>query len=137
MRVDCAAHLYGRCACQQAFDNIFPVVYSGRGGDADSGYLAGDNGCPAQRIAQVGMVAEYVTGYDLHIVDVDVRLVETVKEDDTVCTVYRQRMGKCRNISDHFAYFDHHRNGNGFLDFTDDADIQVAHVFTAVVQIRL
>ena len=38
--IDGTTHLYGIGSREQTFDNIFPIVHSGRGSDTDSGYLA-------------------------------------------------------------------------------------------------
>ena len=71
----------------------------------------------------------------MHIVDVDIRLVKTVEEDDSVRPVNCQRMGYSWNITDHFAHLDHDRDRNSFFHFTDNADIQVTHVFTVVCEV--
>ena len=81
------------------------------------------------------MITEDITWDYLHIVDVDIRLVKTVEEDDSVRPVYCQRMGYSRNITDHFAHFDHDRDRNRFFHFADNIDIQIAHIITVVREV--
>ena len=44
-------------------------------------------------------------------------------------------MGDSRDIADHFAHLDHDRDRNRFFYFTDNADIQVAHIFTTIGEV--
>ena len=54
-------------------------MHTGRGSDTDSRDLSGYDSRPANRVTQIGMIAKYITRNDLHIIDVDIRLVETVE----------------------------------------------------------
>ena len=135
VRVNGAAHLRRGSTGEDAFHDIFPIVDTGGRGDADARNLARNDRRPANRVAEVGMMAENLSGNELHRVDVDVRLVKTIEEDDAVGAVGFQDVYEGRNVAEVFPDFDDDRDGDRLLDLAQETDVEVMHVLAAVGQI--
>ena len=123
MRIERATHLYGRSAGQEALDDVFPIVYARRGRDGDVRKLPGDDGRPAERIAQIPMVAKHIARYDLERIDVDVRPIEAVEEHHAVRSVGMELVHEGGQVRGIFPELDRHRDRDFLLDLLQDVDI--------------
>ena len=85
--IDCAAHFHSWSAGKNRFYYWFGIGYTTGSCLINLVYYRRCNADPTKRVGEVGSVAEYFTGHMLHIFNVDVRLVETVEEDNCSRTV--------------------------------------------------
>ena len=123
MRIERATHLYGGSAGQEALDDVFPIVHTRRGRDRDVRELPGDDGRPAERIAQIPMVAKHIARYDLERIDIDVWPIEAVEEHHAVRSVGMELVHEGGQVRGIFPELDRHRDRDFLLDLLQDVDI--------------
>ena len=87
MRIKGTTHLNGISTDQQTFHGIFPIMYSGRRRDTDSRYFTRYDCCPPQCITQIQMAAENISGNELQLIQIDIRLKKTIEQNNAICAI--------------------------------------------------
>src|SRR5690606_25125194 len=121
--VEHAAELDASRTCKNALHRIFPAMHPVGAGNIEVGHAACHYGGPAKRVAEVGRIAEYRSRDDLHIVDIDVELVNMVEEHRPYCPQRLELGYKSRLVADVHRHLEHPVDGDVFLLLTNDVDV--------------